>query len=109
MIAGVLIAQDSYHAATAKQLYRFLKTFAPVKKLDPKTGALMPYKSIEIRVAEFLVDRAQPPIAEILRQDLRKQFPITEVTKREHHRSVCAQFLVHELCTFHGNERCHFG
>ena len=108
MIAGVLVAQNSYHAATAQQLYRFLKTFAPVKKLDAKTGALLPHKSIEIWVAQFLVDRAQPPVAKILRQDLREQFPVTEMTKREHHRAVCAQFLVHELCAFHGNEHCHF-
>jgi hypothetical protein len=103
----VLIAQNSYHAAAAEELYRFLKTFAPVKKLNAKAGALLPHKAIEIRVTELLVNRAQPRVVEKLRQDLREEFPVTEMTEREHDRSACAQLFLHELCTFHGNERCH--
>ena len=108
MVPGVLIAQNSDHAAPAKEFYRFLETFTPVKELDPKTGALLPHKSIEIRIAELLVDRAQPGIAKVRRQDLGKQFPITEMTKRDHDWSSGAQFMMNQLRAFDRNQSSHF-
>src|SRR5213078_4823391 len=97
VIASMLVAQDSDHAAAAQEPNRFLKTFAPIEELHAKTGALLPNESIEMPVAEFLINRAQAGAAEIVRHDLRKQFPVAEVTERDHDRPAGAQLPMHLL------------
>ena len=107
MVAGMLITQDSDYPAAAEESYCFLKAFASVKKLNAKTGALLPDKSIQIGVSELLIDRTHSGVCEILWQYLRKQFPVTEMTERQHHWSACAQFLMYHLCTFDRDQRHH--
>ena len=64
MVARVLIAQDPDHPAAAEEPDRLLEAFAPVEELDPKAGALLPNESIEVAVAQLLINGAQPGVAE---------------------------------------------
>ena len=75
VIAGVLVTQDPDHAAAAQEPDGFGKAFAPIEKFDPKTGALLPNQSIEIGVAEFLVNRAQTGVTKMTRAGIARSAP----------------------------------
>ena len=66
VVAGVLVAENPDHAAAAQEPDRFGKSFAPIEKFDPKTGALSPDESIEITIAEFLINRAEAGVAKMM-------------------------------------------
>ena len=108
MITGVLIAQDADHAAAAEEPDRCLKTFAPVEELDAKASALLPDEAIEMAVAEFLINGAQTDMIEIVRHNLGEQFPVAEMTERDHHRLARAQLAVHFVRAFGRDQRRHF-
>ncbi len=107
MITGVLIAQDADHPATAQKPDRFLETFAPVKKLHPEASPLLPDELVEMTVTEFLIDRAQPPVGKMMRQDLGKQFPVPEMAEHEHDRTAGTQLAMNLVRSLGRDERGH--
>ena len=62
MVARVLVAQNPDHPAAAEEPDCLLEAFAPVEELDPKAGPLLPNEPIEVAVAQFLINGAQPRV-----------------------------------------------
>ena len=68
MVARVLIAQNPDRPTAAQEPDGFGKAFAPVEEFDPKAGPLSSNESIEMAVAEFLINGAQARVREVMRK-----------------------------------------
>src|SRR5207253_10598428 len=55
-VAGVLIDENTDGAAASQQLNHFAETFAPLKDLEAKSAACLPNVSIDMRIADALVN-----------------------------------------------------
>ena len=105
MIPGVLIAQNADHPAAAEQTNRLGEASTTIEQFHAETRALAPNEFVDAAIAQFLEDGSEPDEAEMMRQNLREQFPIPEMAQRQHHRSARAQMPVHLLGAFCRHER----
>jgi hypothetical protein len=67
-VTGVLIHENTDAAAAAQQLNRFAETFAPLKNLEAKSAARFANVSIDMRIADPLVNGRGPLSARKMRE-----------------------------------------
>ena len=58
-------------------------------------------------VPELLVDRAEPGVAEVMRKNLREQFPVAEMTQCNDDWPTISQFAMHFIESFRRNKAGH--
>src|ERR1051326_8409862 len=88
VIAGMLIAQNAKRAAAPEQLNRLVKPFGAVEQFDPGAAAKFSEMLIDVAIAQRLKNRAVANEADQRRKHLRVQFPVSQMTQDENHRSA---------------------
>lgn len=105
MIARVLIAQDADHSSIPKKADRFLKTLTAIEELHSKTRPLLPNELIDPAVTQFLINRAERRITEMVRENLREEFPIPEMAEPEHDGPAGAEMTMHFVGSLRRDQR----
>ena len=95
-----MIDENTDGAAASQQLNHFAETFAPLKDLEAKSAACLPNVSIDMRIADALVNSRGPLSVREMREQLAAKLPGTDVTQAQDERLLLQETIFDILEVF---------
>ena len=108
MVTRVLIAQNTDEPTRAQQLDRLVESFAAIKKLDAGASPLSAHVFIDKTIPELLIDGRESDVIDVVREKLRKRFPVADVTQEQDHWRACTQLTMDRIEVFRFEVSRHF-
>jgi hypothetical protein len=77
-----------------------MESFAASKRLDARASSLSPDVFVDMTIPEPLVDSREPDVIDVVREELRKHFPVADVTQEHDYGRAGAQLAMCRLEVF---------